>query len=162
MTRSLLTMAVLAASCGLASGQDKTHRPAKAELAAAAVNFTEHVAPIVFANCSSCHRPGEVGPFSLLTYNDVKKKAKLIQQVTEAHSMPPWHPAPGHGEFRNARRLTDTQVSTIKRWVESGSAEGDAKKLPKLPEFTDGWQLGKPDLIVSMDKVYSVPATGRD
>lgn len=101
MTRSLVALAILGSWCGLASGQDKTEKPGKAEPATAPVNFAEHIAPIVFGHCGSCHRPGEVGPFSLLTYNDVRKKAKLIQQVTEGRTMPPWHPAPGHGEFRN-------------------------------------------------------------
>src|SRR5262249_27397518 len=138
----------------------KTPQP-KVE-SAAAVTFAEHIAPIVFDHCASCHRPGEVGPFSLLTYNEVRKKARIIRQVTEQRSMPPWHPAPGHGEFRNERRLSDAQIATIKRWVESGMAGGDAKKLPKLPAFTEGWQLGKPDLVVTMSKAYQVPATGRD
>jgi len=156
--RPLLTVAMLVALCGFAAGQDKTAPQPKA----AAVNFAEHVAPIMFDRCASCHRPGQVGPFSLLTYNDVRKKAKIIQQVTEQHTMPPWHPAPGHGEFRNERRLSDAQIATIKRWIESGMAEGDARKLPKLPEFAEGWQLGKPDLVVTMEKAYEVPATGRD
>jgi hypothetical protein len=140
--------------CGFASGQEK-----KGE---ATVTFAEHIAPIVLQNCASCHRPGEVGPFPLLTYNDVRKKARLIQKVTESRRMPPWHPEPGHGEFRNERRLTDAQIAMIQRWVETGMAEGDPARLPKLPPFPDGWQLGKPDLVVTMDKAFKVPATGRD
>jgi hypothetical protein len=155
----LLGAVALLFPCGFTAGQDRTGPQPKAE---AAVNFAEHIAPIVFDRCASCHRPGEVGPFSLLTYNEVRKKARLIQQVTERRTMPPWHPAPGHGEFRNERRLSDTQIATIKRWVESGMAEGDANKLPKTPEFPEGWQLGKPDLVVTMDRAYEVPATGRD
>jgi hypothetical protein len=126
------------------------------------VTFTEHVAPIVFDKCVTCHRPGEIGPFSLLTYQDVRKRGKMIQLVTEKRTMPPWHPAPGHGEFRNNMRLSDEQLAVLKRWVETGMAEGDAKHLPRAPEFADGWQLGKPDLVVTMDKPYKVPATGRD
>jgi mono/diheme cytochrome c family protein len=158
--RSLVAVTLLFL-CGFAAGQDRKGPQAKAE-PAAAVTFSEHIAPIMFDKCANCHRPGQVGPFSLLTYNDLRKKAKIIQQVTEQRTMPPWHPAPGHGEFRNERRLSDRQIATIKSWVESGMPEGDAKKLPKLPEFTEGWALGKPDLVVSMDKAYEVPATGRD
>jgi hypothetical protein len=164
MTRSLLALGIVGWLCGFASAQDKTGPTAKEGTTEVpvSVNFAEHVAPIVFHNCATCHRPGEVGPFSLLNYNDVRKKGKLIQQVAESRNMPPWHPAPGHGEFRNERRLTDAQIATIKRWVETGMAEGERAKLPKLPEFPEGWQLGKPDLVVTMEKAFQVPATGRD
>ncbi|MBM3993462.1 MAG: hypothetical protein FJ303_04830 [Planctomycetes bacterium] len=150
MTRCLLAVITLFGLCGIATAQDTP------------VNFAEHVAPIIFDKCAACHRPDEVGPFSLLTYSDVRKKAKIIQRVTEQRSMPPWHPEHGHGEFRNERRLNDAQIATIKRWVESGMAEGDVAKLPKLPAFPAGWQLGKPDLVVTMDRAFQVPATGRD
>jgi len=116
----------------------------------------------MFDKCVTCHRPDEVGPFSLLTYQDTKKRGKMIQLVTEKRTMPPWHPAEGHGEFRNVMRLSDDQLATIKRWVETGMAEGDVKLQPKAPEFESGWSLGKPDLVVSMEKAYSVPAVGRD
>jgi hypothetical protein len=126
------------------------------------VNFADHVAPIVFSKCVTCHRPGEAAPFALLTYQDVRKRAKMIRLVTEQRTMPPWHPAPGHGEFLNERCLSDQQIAVIKRWVDTGMAEGDPKNLPKPPEFPEGWALGKPDLVVTMDKAYTVPATGRD
>jgi hypothetical protein len=145
----------------LLQGQEKT-APPKTVPVPDQVSFAEHVAPIVFSKCVTCHRPGEVGPFSLLTYEDVRKRGKMIQAVTEKRSMPPWHPAPGHGEFRNEMRLSDEQIAVIKRWVETGMAAGDPKKLPQAPEFAGGWQLGMPDLVVSMDKAYTVPATGRD
>lgn len=156
---------VLAVGLGVAvTGQEKAPpRPAgEAVTRAADVNFAEHIAPIVFNNCAACHRPGESAPFSLLSYGDVRKRGKLIQQVTEKRYMPPWHPAPGHGEFLHERRLSDEQIALIKRWVETGMAEGDASKLPKLPEFAEGWPLGKPDLVVTMEKAYTVPAAGRD
>src|SRR5438270_612910 len=113
MTRRLssLMAVTLLFLCGFAAGQDRKTPQPKVEPAAAAVNFAEHIAPIVFDKCANCHRPGQVGPFSLLTYNDLRKKAKIIQQVTEKRTMPPWHPAPGHGEFRNERRLSDTQIA---------------------------------------------------
>jgi mono/diheme cytochrome c family protein len=165
MLRSLLVTAVGGGLCLAAAGQDgATPAPAGATRAAlpAAVTFTEHVAPIIFNRCASCHRPGEAGLFPLLSYKDVRKRGKLIQRVTERRYMPPWHPAPGHGEFVNERRLSDEQVALLKRWVETGMPEGDPAKRPALPKFTEGWQLGTPDLVVSMDRVYEVPATGRD
>jgi hypothetical protein len=161
MLRSLLVTAVAGGLCLTAGGQE---RPAAAPTGAApgTVSFSEHIAPIVFSRCTSCHRPGEAGPFPLLGYKDVRKRGKLIQKVTEQRSMPPWHPAPGHGEFVNERRLSDAQVALIRRWVETGMPEGDPARLPPLPKFTPGWQLGTPDLVVSMPKAYDVPATGRD
>jgi hypothetical protein len=155
MYRFIPTFACLAMCCQTAAAQEKTS-------ALPEVNFAEHIAPVVFNNCASCHRPGEAGPFPLLTYKDVRKRGKLIQEVTANRYMPPWHPAPGFGEFQHERRLSDQQIDLIKRWVETGMAEGDAEKLPKLPTFPEGWQLGTPDLIVSMDRPYEVPATGRD
>ncbi len=126
------------------------------------VTFAEHVAPIVFQNCASCHRPGEAAPFPLLDYGDVKKRGRMIQLVTQTRYMPPWQPEPGFGEFRDSHYLTTDEVETIRRWVEGGMEEGDPAKTPELPEFTSGWQLGDPDLVVKMDAAYSVPADGPD
>ncbi len=157
VTAAALVIVLLAA--GLRADEQKGKEPSAVP---AEVTFSEHIAPIVFQNCVACHRPGEVGPFPLLSCTDVRKKAKLVQRLTENRTMPPWHPEPGHGEFRNERRLTDTQIATIKRWVESGMAEGDPARLPKPPQYVDGWHLGKPDLVVKMDRAFEVPATGRD
>ncbi|MBA4190730.1 MAG: hypothetical protein C0467_22320 [Planctomycetaceae bacterium] len=127
-----------------------------------AVTFAEHIAPLVFDNCTSCHRPGQVAPFPLLTYADTRKHAKTMLAVMEDRYMPPWHPEPGHGEFRGDRRLTDAQIALFSKWVKSGMAEGDAKKTPAVPKFPEGWQLGEPDLIVKMDRPFEVPAEGAD
>lgn len=126
------------------------------------VTFSEHIAPIIFNQCTSCHRPGEAAPFTLMNYRDVQKRAKMIQQVTERRYMPPWHPEAGHGEFKDERRLSDQQLALIKRWVETGMPQGDESKLPKMPDFPHGWQLGKPDLIVKMEKAFDVYAAGPD
>src|SRR5262245_53904906 len=93
------------------------------------VTFSEHVAPIIFKNCASCHRPGEAAPFSLLSYEDVRKRGKLIASVTEKRYMPPWHAESEMGSFRDDRRLTDGQIRTIQEWVQAGMPEGDSKKL---------------------------------
>src|SRR5215472_5891928 len=124
--------------------------------------FTETVAPILYKNCVACHRPGEAAPFALISYDDVKKRGSLIASVTKARYMPPWHAEHGYGEFAGERRLTDQQIAAIGEWVKAGMPEGDRNKMPKMPEFTDGWHLGKPDLILEMAAGYDVPASGPD
>jgi len=126
------------------------------------VTFSEHVAPIVFANCTTCHRPGEAAPFSLLSYRDARPLAKAIASATASKVMPPWKAGPSDFAFENARRLTDEQIAIIQRWVADGAPEGDPAKTPALPRFTEGWQLGTPDLAVSMSEAFEVPAKGPD
>src|SRR5688500_18790570 len=113
-----------------------------------APTFSKDVARILFDNCVSCHRPAEVAPFTLTTYDDARKRAKTIAQVTEQRFMPPWKPEPGHGEFVGVRRLKDEQIKTLRAWAEAGAPEGDPKLTPPLPKFPEGWQLGEPDLVV--------------
>jgi mono/diheme cytochrome c family protein len=127
-----------------------------------AVTFNKDIAPIVFAECATCHRPGEVAPFPLLTYQDVKKRAEQIHDVTAKRYMPPWKSVPGHGEFRGERRLSDEELGLIDQWVRSGAPEGKASDLPPIPKFPEGWQLGKPDLIVTMPEAYEISAEGAD
>ncbi len=98
--------------------------------AAPAPTFTENVASIVFNNCTTCHRPGEGAPFSLMSYRDVQKRGGLIRDVVKDGYMPPWPPAKGWGHFDDERRLTDAQVAAIDAWVEAGMPEGPADKLP--------------------------------
>ncbi len=126
------------------------------------VTFTKDVAPILYQNCVSCHRPGEVAPFSLLDYKSVKKHAEDVGTVTESRYMPPWKAEPGHGDFMNERRLTDAQIQLIQAWVKQGAVEGSATDLPAAPKFAEGWYLGEPDMIVKMPEPFTVPAEGRD
>jgi len=128
----------------------------------AAPTFAEHVAPIVFSNCASCHRPSEVGPFPLLTYEDVRKRAKMIDRVVSRRLMPPWHPVEGHGEFADELALSAAEIELIHGWVEAGAPEGDPRRTPPPPKFVDGWQLGEPDVVVTMPKGFDVPAGGPD
>ncbi len=113
------------------------------------VTFNEHVAPILYENCASCHRPGEVAPFPLLSYEDAKAHAAEIGRETLARQMPPWLPEPGEFPLVGVRRLSDAQIETIQRWVKQGMAEGDAAARPTPPSFPGGWQLGTPDVIAT-------------
>jgi hypothetical protein len=125
-------------------------------------NFAEHIAPIVFEKCAGCHREGQAAPFTLHTYEQVKKRAKQIAEVTGEYVMPPWHADRGVIEYANDRSLSDAQISLIKRWVDGGAPQGDAAKTPPLPKFPSGWELGEPSFIAEMPEAYSVPAEGKD
>lgn len=126
------------------------------------VNFNQHIAPIIYSNCSSCHRPGEVAPFSLLTYQDVKKRARQIAEITEQRVMPPWKADSGHEQFLDARRLTNQQIGLIKQWVAEGMPEGKAADRPTPPQFNSGWSLGEPDVVFQPSEPYHLDAEGTD
>lgn len=124
--------------------------------------FVDDVAPIVYESCVPCHRPGSIGPFPLITYSDVRKRARQIAVVTETGFMPPWKPAPDFGEFRGVRRLEEGEKETLRAWAEAGAPAGDMERLPPPPEFEGGWLLGPPDLVLDMEEPFVVPAEGRD
>jgi len=126
------------------------------------LTFTKDIAPIVWDRCASCHRPGEIGPFSLVTYDDVKRRLTQIADATSRRVMPPWKPEPGAEDFQDQRRLTDVEVLTLQRWIAGGAVEGDPSDLPPRPSWNDGWRLGVPDLIVRMPEAYTVRADGPD
>ncbi len=128
----------------------------------AAPTFTKDVAPIVFKNCTTCHRPGEAAPFALETYADVKKRGELIAHVVDSRLMPPWKADHGDVAFRGERRLSDAEVELITRWVDAKMPQGDPADLPPRPKFTPGWALGEPDLVVAMKEPFRVPAEGPD
>ena len=154
----LLAVVVTWSAVALAQTSRGAARPAPA-----AVTFADTIAPIVYANCATCHRPGEAAPFSLLSYEDVAKRGALIARVTASRYMPPWHGDTDFGEFVGERRLTDAQIEAIAAWVRQGMPRGDERRMPKPPEFpADGWQLGKPDLVLEMPAGFDVRATGPD
>ena len=128
--------------------------------AATAPTFSKDVAPILYKNCATCHRPGEAAPMSLLTYKDARPWAKSIRQFVSAGTMPPWHSTQPRGVFSNDRRLSETDKNTLINWVDAGAPEGDAKDLPPAPKFVEGWQIGKPDVVLAMAKPFDVPAKG--
>jgi hypothetical protein len=125
------------------------------------VTYYRDVQPILQTNCQSCHRPGEVGPFSLMSYKDAVSWADDIKEYTHSHKMPPWKPVEG-SDFQNERKLTDAQIATLAAWVEGGLAEGDPKDAPAPRKFPDGWQLGKPDVVLTPDEDMHIGASGKD
>ena len=127
-----------------------------------AVTFNRDIAPILFTNCSECHRPGEAAPFSLLSYEEGSRHAKQIVAVTQSRFMPPWHPVAGFGHFQNERRLSVGEIALIQQWVQDGKPIGAADDQLPAPEFPRGWRLGKPDLVLRMDEAFELDADGPD
>jgi hypothetical protein len=125
-----------------------------------AVTYSKDVAPILNERCAGCHRLGEPAPMSLLTYKEVRPWAKAIREAVLLRRMPVWLADPGHGKFRNERRLSQQEIDTIVAWVDAGAPEGDAKATPPPPQFPDGWNIGKPDLVVDIGTDFEVPAEG--
>ncbi|MFZ0970145.1 MAG: tetratricopeptide repeat protein, partial [Candidatus Acidiferrales bacterium] len=159
-----LSMAAAASSGrGDFARREPPGRPVSHSIAAEhPVTFDRDIAPIIFRDCANCHHAGEASPFTLLTYGDVKSHARQIAAVTRKRLMPPWLPEDGELKFADELRLTDRQISLFQEWVDDGEKEGDAADLPPLPHFVEGWQLGKPDLILTADKPYLLPAGGDD
>ncbi len=124
------------------------------------VTFSRDIAPIIYKNCAPCHRPGESGPFSLLTYDDAKRHASQIADVTKRRFMPPWLPQAGYGSFEEERRLTNKEIALIAEWVRQGAQPGSAGHAAAQPKFTSEWQLGPPDLILRVAQPYNLPAGG--
>lgn len=126
------------------------------------VTFYKQISPIVYHSCAPCHRPGEAGPFPLLSYEEVKKHATQIAAVTKRRYMPPWLPDVGHGDFLDEQRLTDAQIRMIAEWVQEGARAGNPADEAPVPKFTPGWQLGTPDLVVQAQRPYALRADGPD
>lgn len=125
------------------------------------VSFARDVAPIVFEHCATCHQSSGSGPFGVLSYQEIKDWAPLIADAVGQRRMPPWLPEPDFGSFANERRLDDNQIAVIRRWVEQGAMEGDPADLPPAPQLGDDWQLGEPDLIVTLPP-FTLAAQGHE
>ncbi|HUJ72629.1 MAG TPA: cytochrome c, partial [Verrucomicrobiae bacterium] len=122
--------------------------------------FSKDVAPILYKNCVSCHREGEIAPMSLLTYEQARPWAKSIREKVSRGLMPPWHADSPRGVFSNDRRLTEGEKETLIAWADAGAPAGNPKDLPPAPKFAEGWEIGKPDVVLTMTKPYTVPANG--
>ena len=133
----------------------------RTQAAAPTTTFTRDIAPILNAKCVTCHRPGEVAPMALLTYQDVRPYARSIREKVATRQMPPWFADKSAGTFANDPSLTDAEIATISSWVEAGAPQGDLKDMPEPPQFTEGWQLGEPDQIIELPEIQ-IPAVGAD
>ena len=131
-----------------------------ANTGASAVTYTKDVAPIMINRCVGCHRAGEAAPMAFTSYKETRPWAKAIKSAVVARKMPMWPADPAHGEFRNDRRLSAEELATITAWVDAGAPEGDAKSMPAMPVFPDGWNIGKPDVTFDMGTEFAVPKTG--
>ncbi len=156
--RGLIGVLLLLAVASLSAAERGDAGAAKAD----AVTFSHDIAPIVYAHCAACHRDGEAAPFSLLSYQQVKKHARQIADLTGKRVMPPWKARQELGEFLGDRRISDNQIDLLRRWQEQGCPQGDPAATPEPPHFTDGWQLGVPDMTVKMTEAYELAADGRD
>jgi hypothetical protein len=125
-----------------------------------AQTFSKDVAPILYKNCVSCHRPGEMGPMPLRTFAEVRPWARSIRERVASRQMPPWHADPAIGTFRNDRSLKPSEIDTITRWADAGAPQGKPADLPPLPDFAEGWQIGQPDLVFEMPVDFEIPASG--
>ncbi len=126
------------------------------------VTFNRDIAPIVFARCSSCHHPGGVGPFSLLTYESARQRATQIARAAADRYMPPWKADAADGPFVGQHPLTPDEIALIRRWVDGRAVEGDARDRPTPPIVATGWQLGAPDLVTTLDQAFTLPPDGTD
>jgi hypothetical protein len=127
--------------------------------ASAQVTFNKDVLPILQRNCQVCHRPGEIGPMPLLTFQGTRPWARAIKAAVVAKTMPPWFADPRYGHFANDKRLTDDEIATITSWVDRGAPEGDEKDKPAPVVFRDNWNI-RPDLVFQLPKPLKIPATG--
>ncbi len=144
----VLVLAAAVAMCGDVSGAVPT--------------FTRDVAPVVLQHCAPCHRPGQSGPFPLLTFADCRKRAADLADMTARRAMPPWLPGGPHGQFVGDRRISDAQIALFRAWADGGAPEGDPKDLPPQPVWPGGWQLGAPDAVAQMPSAYTLRAGGKD
>ena len=126
------------------------------------ITYSKHIAPILNANCVTCHRPGQAGPFNLLTYEDALKAANKIKFVTETRYMPPWPADPEYTHFIGERVLTSAQIDLIKKWVQQGKQLGDSTQVPALPKFYEGSFFGKPDLVIPLKEAIQLKGNGAD
>jgi tetratricopeptide (TPR) repeat protein len=161
--RPLSILVLLAAGFGVLAAKSAAPSQGHSHPAASSqVTFNRDIAPIIYRSCTMCHRPGEAGPFNLLSYSDVKKHARQIAEVTQSQAMPPWLPAPQEARFADELRLSEQEINLIQKWVEQGEIEGAAADLPRAPQFVEGWQLGQPDMILKAAKPFILPAQGTD
>jgi hypothetical protein len=156
MTRTAALAGILSVIL-IAGGAHLRSAPAAEQ---AAPTFTRDVAPILYKNCTSCHREGEIGPMPLVSYQDVRPWAKSIKAKVVSREMPPWGADPKHGTFKDDKSLNAAAIDTIARWADAGAPKGEDRDLPPLPAFPTGWPQGQPDAIIAMPVTFEIPAEG--
>jgi hypothetical protein len=147
---------IAAAGTAAMEGQYSSRKPADKNVP----TFSKDVASIIYKNCASCHRPGEIAPMSLLTYEDARPWAKAIRDEVAERHMPPWHSDAPAGTFHNERLLSETDRATLIGWANGGAPRGDPALMPPMPVLPDGWAVGKPDVVLEMSEDYKLPAEG--
>ena len=154
----LITLVALLSACG----GDPDGSMGSSSALPDSVTFAEHIASIVHTNCVPCHRPGQAGPFSLITYADVRRKAKTIKKVTGAGYMPPWPADTGYSHFLGERVLSQRDIALIAKWVDQGAPQGDPALMSQLGKDDNDGALGKPDAVVWIPDVFHIPGDARD
>jgi hypothetical protein len=124
------------------------------------LTYSRDIAPILQNRCQDCHRPGQIGPFSMLEYGDVARHRTKIKEVVEQRRMPPWHADPRYGEFRNDRRMPDEEIAALISWIDSGAPQGDPSDLPEAIEWPVGFRMQNPDVVIPIPELIEVPADG--
>jgi hypothetical protein len=125
-----------------------------------APTFYKDILPVFQKNCQTCHRPGEAAPMPLLTYDQARPWAAAIRQAVMTKRMPPWNADPAYGHFKNDRSLSEKEIKTIAAWAAAKAPAGNPNDAPAPLHFIEGWNIGKPDMVVEMPKPYDIPATG--
>ena len=153
--KAIRTPVTKAAGCPIGAREVAVKTPTK-------VTFHKDVEPIIQKNCQTCHRPGEVGPFSLMTYKQAVTWAEDIKEYTANKKMPPWKPTAAAFEFHGDRKMPEADIKTLAAWVDGGTPEGDTKDAPPPMKFAEGWALGKPDLVLTTDDAFNLGPSGPD
>jgi hypothetical protein len=155
--RGWLALSCLGALSILATSAGSETRPANKGL-----TFNKDVAPIFLARCVKCHRKGEPAPMSLASYEEARPWARSIREKVLLREMPPWHADPRFGEFKNDRRLTQDEIDTIVAWVDGGAKQGDPDQGAVALRLVEGWNIGNPDLVLSMPQEITLNAAASD
>ena len=158
MRRTTLVIALLVSAC-----QTSPNTPLRPEAVGdGPVTFNKQVVRVFQRNCQTCHRPGEVAPFSLTNYKDAHARRDDIREAVESRYVPPWKAVPGHGEFADVRRLSEDEIRLVARWVADGAPEGEPRDLPSPRRFPTGWTLGTPSAVLAMEEPFTVPPRTKD
>ncbi|HUR47427.1 MAG TPA: tetratricopeptide repeat protein [Candidatus Saccharimonadales bacterium] len=126
------------------------------------ITYSKDIAPILYENCTGCHRPGQSAPCNLIAWQEVRRHAQQIAEITRKKIMPPWLPEPGHEELAESRSLTPNEIGLLGQWAAEGAREGNPADLPPVPKWPENWELGTPDLVVKMPEAFNLPADGKD